>query len=295
MTPRTPDQWARWGRKEIPASDLRASDGPASLMDMSTATTTDTCGACGAPFASVAEVFGHDCPGTRSYNRRSYSSNRPTDFVPATDAQKALAIKLADQLGGQDPATWLVSRDQYFLDLFATGKEGLKRAIPALLEQVKALPPVAPKAPAAAPKATVRTNRYAGRCGNCGQVVEAESGVLEPPVEHGAKWRVWHIEGECPSSTFPFPDGRYAVATDEGHLAFYHCFKGVVVLVTGPSEVKLPVKTAKAVVAKIAVDPEAASRAYGREIGSCGRCGRRLTDEESRAAGIGPVCAGKGW
>ncbi|MES2342166.1 MAG: DUF6011 domain-containing protein [Pseudomonadota bacterium] len=28
-------------------------------------------------------------------------------------------------------------------------------------------------------------------------------------------------------------------------------------------------------------------------MGECGRCGRTLTDEASRAAGIGPVCASK--
>jgi hypothetical protein len=35
------------------------------------------------------------------------------------------------------------------------------------------------------------------------------------------------------------------------------------------------------------------SRRYGREIGSCGVCGRTLTNEASRAEGIGPVCAAK--
>lgn len=29
---------------------------------------------------------------------------------------------------------------------------------------------------------------------------------------------------------------------------------------------------------------------YGREIGKCGHCGRTLTNDESRAYGIGPVC-----
>lgn len=39
-----------------------------------------------------------------------------------------------------------------------------------------------------------------------------------------------------------------------------------------------------------------ASKLYGREIGSCGVCGRTLTDEDSRTAGIGPKCAAKtGW
>ena len=41
--------------------------------------------------------------------------------------------------------------------------------------------------------------------------------------------------------------------------------------------------------------PEAAAAKYGQEIGQCGMCNRVLTDEVSRAAGIGPVCRSKGW
>lgn len=43
----------------------------------------------------------------------------------------------------------------------------------------------------------------------------------------------------------------------------------------------------------IEADPMAATQRYGRAIGRCGICGRTLTDEDSRAAGIGPVCAQK--
>ena len=47
---------------------------------------------------------------------------------------------------------------------------------------------------------------------------------------------------------------------------------------------------------EVAADPRAASVAYGRELGRCGVCGRTLTDADSIAAGIGPVCAGRvGW
>lgn len=39
-----------------------------------------------------------------------------------------------------------------------------------------------------------------------------------------------------------------------------------------------------------------ASNRNGRELGHCGVCGRTLTDEESRARGIGPICAeNNGW
>ena len=43
----------------------------------------------------------------------------------------------------------------------------------------------------------------------------------------------------------------------------------------------------------IAAGPEASMRLYGQELGSCGRCHRTLTDETSRANGIGPECEGK--
>lgn len=43
----------------------------------------------------------------------------------------------------------------------------------------------------------------------------------------------------------------------------------------------------------IAADPKAAVMAYGRLVGVCGACGRRLEDEASIEAGIGPVCAAK--
>jgi hypothetical protein len=40
----------------------------------------------------------------------------------------------------------------------------------------------------------------------------------------------------------------------------------------------------------IATEPKKAMARFGQEVGSCGRCGRTLTDETSRARGIGPDC-----
>jgi Family of unknown function (DUF6011) len=40
----------------------------------------------------------------------------------------------------------------------------------------------------------------------------------------------------------------------------------------------------------LAVGPMKAAQCYGIELGHCGRCGRTLTDETSRAFGIGPDC-----
>lgn len=40
----------------------------------------------------------------------------------------------------------------------------------------------------------------------------------------------------------------------------------------------------------IAAEPEKAALRFGQELGRCYRCGRTLTDETSRALGIGPDC-----
>ena len=46
-------------------------------------------------------------------------------------------------------------------------------------------------------------------------------------------------------------------------------------------------------VAAIAADPLGAARLHGQKTGACSCCGRELTDDQSIAAGIGPVCAEK--
>ena len=43
----------------------------------------------------------------------------------------------------------------------------------------------------------------------------------------------------------------------------------------------------------IAANPLQASMDFGRKTGTCGCCGRELTDPNSIAAGIGPICANK--
>lgn len=49
----------------------------------------------------------------------------------------------------------------------------------------------------------------------------------------------------------------------------------------------------EAVLRAVIADAEGALVRYGLELGACGMCGRTLTDEESRARGIGPICAEK--
>lgn len=97
------------------------------------------------------------------------------------------------------------------------------------------------------------------------------------------------------------PQGRYALrdAEDEGKVRFYYVkrYESGAVLVyaqAGDDDHRLAKSAMRAVLQGIADAGITESLAlYGQEIGVCGVCGRTLTDDESRARGIGPTCASK--
>lgn len=110
-------------------------------------------------------------------------------------------------------------------------------------------------------------------------------------------------EAHKPAMPHNVPAGRYAVENADGKLSFYKVdtptegkWAGFTFLKVLASDTEYPVKGAgkATILAAIAVDPKAALIRYGREIGACGVCNRTLTDEASREAGIGPVCAANG-
>lgn len=99
------------------------------------------------------------------------------------------------------------------------------------------------------------------------------------------------------------PAGRFAIELD-GALKFYRVKeakngrKYVSAVSGGPGAFRyfnVSADTARRVRELIAVDAEAALVRFGHEVGACGVCGSPLTDPESRARGIGPVCATKGF
>lgn len=94
-------------------------------------------------------------------------------------------------------------------------------------------------------------------------------------------------------------NGRYALYGSDGTVHFYRVTAGhkpgVIFVDEQAGDDLWPVKgraRRMAILTTIADDPDALAR-YGRELGICGKCGRALTDEASRAVGIGPVCAGR--
>jgi len=99
------------------------------------------------------------------------------------------------------------------------------------------------------------------------------------------------------------PAGRYAL-DQNGQATFYQVDRPtqgrwdgwtfVNLIHAGGSRIR-PVKGSERgqVLALIAQDHTAASRAYGQHTGTCGVCSRTLSNPESVAAGIGPVCASR--
>jgi Family of unknown function (DUF6011) len=95
-------------------------------------------------------------------------------------------------------------------------------------------------------------------------------------------------------------DGRYAVE-HEGTLKFYRLKNGrkagFVFLDVQASDDWHQIRNPRRIDEILALIVEAgelnAARRYGIELGKCSRCGRTLTNEESRAYGIGPECRNK--
>lgn len=101
------------------------------------------------------------------------------------------------------------------------------------------------------------------------------------------------------------PDSDYAVVPESGVAEFYRVERGkkgsrwdgfvfVSRLYGAPGDWrKAPVRGGMKtmVLATIGKDPKAAAVAFSREHGVCACCGSPLSDPESIAMGLGPVCA----
>lgn len=126
-----------------------------------------------------------------------------------------------------------------------------------------------------------------------------------------AKRTVERLQAAAPVVTAPVApvkvevaDGHYALLTD-GVVKFYSVtnvtegkWAGFTFVNAQASDEyhKVGRESSARILAEIASDPQAAMKLYGHSLGKCGHCNRTLTDEASRAAGIGPICARKlGW
>lgn len=102
--------------------------------------------------------------------------------------------------------------------------------------------------------------------------------------------------------TADVPNGRFALRGEDGVLKFYQVshgkgrWEGYTFVRVQASDDTYNIRNKaerERILGEIAVDVLAAEQLYGQELGKCSRCGRTLTDETSRAYGIGPDCRSK--
>ncbi len=192
-------------------------------------------------------------------------------------------------------------------------KDGASALIDTLLKQPVDPKPVVAGAEPVPAAPTHRTNNYQGKCGTCGNKVEARTGRIE---KLNGRWVTYHLDGQCPQDlqaklnelVGDLPDGYFAVPyigrdanrTDLTFLGVRSKANGdrfIVHVVGGHGETDdLSFEWCeKAVAALRTWNLEQAAQVYGQELGHCGRCGRTLTNDASRALGIGPECATIGF
>jgi len=134
------------------------------------------------------------------------------------------------------------------------------------------------------------------------------------PVADRPRARAWERWRELAAELVEFggsTGARFAIPTGEGavnELAFWWIVPGKshhkgkfflrqVIGGQGAVRVQMSVEAMISVAEKIIrTGPKDALLRFGQELGHCGHCGRELTNDESRAFGIGPTCRShKGW
>jgi hypothetical protein len=170
-----------------------------------------------------------------------------------------------------------------------------------------------------APTPAVRSNKYAGNCAACNNKVAEGEGTVE---KADGRWNVRHLPGQCPAPAAspepatgkrgrkPFPNvpaGHYATKSLTGNndLDFWRVDRPEQGQWAGRTFVKrviggkpnAPVRGRTmfaALEAILEAGVDVAGTLYGTELGQCRKCNRHLTDETSRALGIGPDCRSQG-
>lgn len=151
---------------------------------------------------------------------------------------------------------------------------------------------------------SVKANRYGGRCTKCGSWVDEGAGQINK--NDAGKWLVSHLDGECVENEV-HPEAKRNVSLEGMHRLDGEIYKvQVAVHGSGNEYAKLLVLQGDGDKGKFEYAPGAIrklspqtkmtleeAKEFGRLYGVCCQCGATLTDENSIAEGIGPVCAGK--
>lgn len=152
------------------------------------------------------------------------------------------------------------------------------------------------------PEGHVIVNKRTGTCVLCGGEVTIGHGFA---VAVNGNWQSFHKKGECfneAQGLLLVDCGYYAVPSISGNndLDFFvvhikNSAKEVLRVIGGQPNTRMSfaeTKTVVGVLSSLTEDERHEAQAlFGREIGRCGKCGRHLTDEASRARGLGSECA----
>lgn len=151
------------------------------------------------------------------------------------------------------------------------------------------------------PQGHVIVNKRDGVCTKCnGEVLKFDGFAVA--VNGG--WKTFHKADEClpePATLEAIEFGYYALpsATGNNDLDFFFVSKSREIrrVLGGHAPLRISTTEVKQVIKRLTALTEEQVRdahiLYGQEIGSCGLCGRSLTDEASRARGLGSDCASK--
>lgn len=189
----------------------------------------------------------------------------------ASDPQKGMIAGLLKDLSRLDDATWRQASTWWFGPVVDGNHTG------AIVHATKSL-------------ASQTIERLKVR------ITEAKGRTAPPTVRQETASAA---TGYTPRDRFTdVPDGYYAVTTNDDVLAFYRVStweksgdRKVQVRASDTLHLIRGHKATDAILAKVrTATAPVAGKLYADHIGACYRCGRTLTDAESRARGIGPVC-----
>lgn len=229
------------------------------------------CNACLARFQQVGSA-------AREHQR---TFDRQHQEAPVNYAQQA-ETEIWDGIARQDgPNTYSMPK----VDRFEAGDSSVLRRL-AKADNLRAA--------GRSTEMAARSNRFAGSCARCSAWVEANAGLLS---KSGGRWVVTHQDNACPA---PKPaEPKEPAVSKPGP---YRLADGTVVLVklgrnTGrPFALGLPdlayLGGGSKLDGAVRLTLEEA-KDFGLKTGVCCCCGAILTNPESIALGIGPICRGK--
>lgn len=171
---------------------------------------------------------------------------------------------------------------------------------------------------------TIHANKYPSRCARCFEHVEAGAGVLADVVllstiassiDTSGPVPCGYSSSSCTLSRAVYcafcaehrnqtalpPDGHYAVHDRDGKLQFFKFARAFglsafvrpscKLVLGGKPDTRITGTFATELVTRALENPAGAALRYAQELGRCSRCNRTLTDEASRARGLGQECA----